>query len=518
MEKYTIVIGLFICLGFGCRPSDQAPMELMTSSTPSMEPEFDLSQPAKRKALGEAIAQIYQEEAEKNHYPGYAYGIVMDNALLFSGTGGVTNTTTGEGVTLASQFHIASMTKSFTAMAIVKLRDEGKLSLIDPAVKYLPELASLSYLSQDASPITILNLLTMTSGFPEDNPWADRQLEDSDEEFVQLMQAGIPFANIPSYQYEYSNLGYAMLGTIVSRVAGEPYQSYISRQILMPLGMTDTYWEYAEVPAKALAQGYRWEEEQWKPEPMLHSGAFGAIGGLITSINDFSKYVAFHLSVWPPSDKPETGPIKRSSVREMQQALMPRLFAQAKDLQGNPCPFMAGYGYGLGIRKDCNNLTRVSHSGGLPGFGSEYRFFPDYGIGIIAFFNRTYAGAGAANARVTELLFEKSGIQPTPISLSPILAKRTPQVIELLRTWDETLGAAILAENFYLDQSRALRMKEAEKIMATVGEIKTIDPLVPLNQLRGTFLMHGEQGDLEVFFSLSPEKEPKVQALSLRKI
>ena len=66
--------------------------------------------------------------------------------------------------------------------------------------------------------------------------------------------------------------------------------------------MNDSKWEYTEVPKEKFAPGYRWENEQWKEEPVLHDGIFGAMGGLICSSEDFSKYVAFHLSAWPPRD------------------------------------------------------------------------------------------------------------------------------------------------------------------------------------------------------------------------
>jgi len=469
----------------------------------------------KIKSTFPEVDAIFRRHAEENNYPGLVYGIVVDDSLVFSGATGLVNLDTGEPVTAESGFHIASMTKSFTAMAILKLRDERKLSLLDPVAKYIPGFAGQEYLSRDAPLVTIQNLMTMTSGFPEDNPWADRQLEDSDQEFMELISGGLSFSNIPSYQYEYSNLGYAMLGTIINKVAGMPYQRYITEEIFLPLGMTNTYWEYEEVPDNLLAQGYRWEEEQWKEEPMLHTGAFGAIGGMITSLNDFSKYVAFHLSAWPPRSDPETGPVKRSTVREMQVPTMPRLYAGATDAEGEPCPILSGYGYGLGIRKDCEGLTRVSHSGGLPGYGCEYRFFPDYGIGIISFSNRTYASTGQANAEAMQVILEKSDIEPRAIPASPILKKRTEQVRALLNTWDEQLGEEILADNFYLDQSRKLRMKNAREVLEAAGVITAVDPLRPQNQLRGTFLMHGEQKDVQVFFSLSPEKEPKVQALYL---
>ena len=94
-------------------------------------------------------------------------------------------------------FRIASMTKSFTAMSILKLRDAGKLSLDDPAERYVPELKGITYPTTDSPRITIRHLLSHSTGFPEDNPWGDQQLADSEEQLSQMLRGGIPFSNAP---------------------------------------------------------------------------------------------------------------------------------------------------------------------------------------------------------------------------------------------------------------------------------------------------------------------------------
>ncbi len=480
-------------------------------------PEF--ADPDRLEKIKQAIPEVekvFRDYAEKRHYPGYAYGIVVDGSLIFSGNTGVINLASKEPVSSASLFRIASMTKSFTSMAILKLRDEGKLSLQDPVLKYLPQLAPLDALTSDAPPPTLHNLMTMTAGFPEDNPWGDRQLEDSDEEFLDFLRGGVSFSTVPSSGYEYSNMGYAMLGRIITQVSGMPYQKYITENIFRPLGMSHTHWEYEGLPADRLALGYRWEDEQWKLEPMLHDGAYGAMGGLITSIDDFSKYLAFHLSAWPPQNGPETGPVKRSTVREMHQFFAPRLLPDAKDAAGKPCPVMVGYGYGLGIRKDCSGIVRVSHSGGLPGFGSNHSFLPDYGIGIMSFANLTYAPASAANAEALQILVQKAGLKPRQLPVSGILARRKDQVVQLLQNWNDKPNDDFLAENFYLDFSREYRVKAYAQLLAESGKIVSVGPIVPENQLRGTFLLKCEKKDISVFFTLSPERNPKVQALEMR--
>ena len=116
------------------------------------------------------IDKLYAEYAEQNHFPGLVYGIVLDGKLGHTGSVGYTNLKDKTEANSKSDFRIASMSKSFTAMAILKLRDEGKLRLDDPAYLYIPEMKELKYLTKDATPITIRNLLTHSAGFPEDNP------------------------------------------------------------------------------------------------------------------------------------------------------------------------------------------------------------------------------------------------------------------------------------------------------------------------------------------------------------
>ena len=466
-------------------------------------------------ALAPKIETLFKSTAEKNYYPGMVYGIVMDGNLIWSGGVGVINLQTQVPVSNQSLFKIASMTKSFTAMAVMKLMEEGKIRLSDEAALYVPEMRKLTYLTKDAAPITIENLLTMTAGFPEDNPWGDRQLEDSPEELLALLSEGLSFSNIPSWQFEYSNTGYAILGQIISNVSGMPYQQYLTENIFQPLGMNNTYWEYDGLPADQLALGYRWEEEQWKPEPMLHDGAFGAMGGLITSLEDFSKYVAFHLSAYPPRSADESGPVKRSSLRAMHKPKEPNLFADARDGNGNSCPNISAYGFGLGWRKDCTGQVRVSHSGGLPGFGSEYRFYPEYGLGIVSFANRTYAGTGGINNQVASLIFEEAGLQPRTLPPSEILITRKQQVAEWLSNWNPELEQELFAENFFLDYSRENRIEQYKAVLEALGKIDSVGEIGPLNQLRGSFVVAGEKGKANVFFTLTPERVPKVQELRI---
>lgn len=466
----------------------------------------------KIRKIGPELQQLIMEHAKVKNIPAIAYGIVVDNELVLSSATGFLNVETGSPATTKSAFRIASMTKSFTAMAIMKLRDEGKLSLSDPASKYITEMSTLEYLTTDAAPIDIKNLLTMTAGFPEDNPWGDRQLDETDQMLMTLIKQGISFSNVPSFDFEYSNTGFALLGNIVSRISGVSYQEYIRENILQPLGMNQTYWEYENVPPDNLVLGYRWEDAQWKLEPMLHDGSYGSMGGLITSIEDFSKYVSFQLSAWPARSNEETGPIKRSSLREMQTAQFSNLNLEDKSFNGDPCASISGYGYGLVISKDCKWIKRVRHGGALPGFGSNYIFYPDYGVGIMAFGNLTYTGP-LPSKQIEKLLFETVQLKPRQLQVSDILAKRQEQVLKLIQTWDSNLEEEIVAENLYLDESREKRIEHVQELFEKAGKIREVDKIEPWNQLRGTFKIHAENGVIEVYFALNPEKNSRVQDL-----
>src|SRR5439155_11512422 len=192
----------------------------------------------------------------------------------------------------------------------------------------------------------------------------------------QMMRGGIPFSTSPGTAYEYSNYGFAILGRVVSNVSGMRYDEYVAANILRPLGMTSTTLEASKVPADRLAHGYRWEDNRWKDEPLLPHGAFGSMGGMLTSVRDLSRYVAAFLSAWPPRDGPETAPIRRASLREMQQVWRPAPASVTRTASDAIQLNAGGYGFGLRISQTCSFAHLVSHGGGLPGFGSTMQWLP----------------------------------------------------------------------------------------------------------------------------------------------
>ena len=454
----------------------------------------------------------------QNHVPGAAWGVIVDGKLAHTGTAGFRDLDSKSPVAADSVFRIASMTKSFTAMSILKLRDEGKLSLDDPAERYVPELKGLAYPTSDSPRITVRHLLSHAEGFPEDNPWGDRHLADSEDELSAMLRGGIPFSNAPGIAYEYSNYGFAILGRIVANVSQMKYGDYVAANILKPLGMVSTTLEQAEVPAQKLAHGYRWEDARWKDEPLLSNGSFGSMGGMLTSVRDLSRFVGVFLSAWPPHDGPETAPLRRSSLREMQQLWRPGATSVMKDQSSGALQLnSSGYGFGLRISQDCSYRHIVAHGGGLPGFGSVMTWLPDYGVGFIAFGNLTYTSWGRVAAPVFDVLVKTGGLEPRRAQPSPALTAARDAVSKLIARWDDRAADGLAADNLFLDRTRERRRAEIDALRAEVGACTPGSGFDSVeNALRGQWTLNCERGKLQVRMTLAPTMPPKVQYLDVR--
>jgi len=459
---------------------------------------------------------MFTEYADKVHSPGIVYGIISNGKLIHTGSKGYADVERRIMADKNSAFRIASMSKSFTAMAILQLRDAGKLHLDDRVDQYIPGLKEQKLLTADAPAITIRNLLTHSAGFPEDNPWGDRQLSVTDEKMLAMFRKGISFSNVPGETFEYSNMGFAMLGYIIKKVSGQPFEQYIRENIFNKLGMTNTWWEYSEVPERQFANGYRYVNGKWSKETPLHAGAYGAMGGLITTIDDFARYIMLHLSAWPPSDNSDSNVIRRSSIREMHKPWeLIQMHPNAKDQEGKACPTLFAYGYGLVWQTNCRDEETVDHSGGLPGFGSNWVIAPQYGLGVVCFSNVTYSPVSRLTKRVLDTIVKSMKLQPYKLQPSAILEQRKDELVKVMQDWDKAEASGIFAENFLPDYYIDSLKKQSSELFMKAGRIIKVHPVEPQNNLRGKFVIEGEHSSINVFFTLTPENPPKVQEFSM---
>ena len=460
--------------------------------------------------------KVFERFHQQRGTPGLVYGIVIDGQLAHLKAFGVREVDGKSPVTAETVFRIASMTKSFTALAVLKLRDEGKLSLEDPVSKWIPEFAKMQYPTRDADTIRVRHLLSHTAGFPEDNPWGDQQLGIPDAELDAWLKKGIPFSTAPGMAYEYSNYGFALAGRLIQKASGRPYREYLEKEILAPLGMNSSTLEPASVAAGRRAVGYRklptgkFEEEK----PLVH-GAFGAMGGLLVSSVDLARYVAFMLDAFPPRDDAERGPARRSSVREMQQMWrMSDLSATGATSDRPLAVTTAGYGLGLRISRDCRFQHIVGHGGGLPGFGSYMMWLPEHGVGMFAMANLTYSGPSAAMSEAFDALRRTGALKARELPAAPVLTSTRDAIFDLWRNWDDARASAIAANNLFLDTPAAQRKTDIETLKARVGTCKEVTPVEPENLLRGSFRLNCDRGTVHVKFTLAPTQPPAVQYLS----
>ncbi len=391
-------------------------------------------------------------------------------------------------------------------------------ALEDPVSRWIPAFARMERPTRDTPPLTIRQLLSHSAGFPEDNPWGDQQLSATDAMLDDWLAKGIPFSTPPGTRYEYSNYAFGLLGRVVTKAAGVPYEQYVHAEILSKLHMDESTFQFADVPSARRAIGYRLKPDgTYAEEPPLPHGVFGSMGGLLTTANDLGKYVAFHLSAWPPRDDEDAGPVRRSSVREMAHLWTPsNLTAQLVD--GTVQASETGYGFGLRVTSDCRFEHIVAHGGGLPGFGSYMAWLPEYGVGMFAMATLTYSGPSEPISRAWDAMVRTGGLRKREQPPTTLQTEMRGHLLNLWKRWDEREATEIVAVNFFRDAPSAQRQAEISALKNEVGECTDAGPVMPENWMRGQFNMTCAKGTVGVFFTLAPTQPPAVQHLAFQKL
>jgi CubicO group peptidase (beta-lactamase class C family) len=464
-----------------------------------------------KAALAE-VDRIFDTWAIDAHVPGLVYGLVIDGKLVHVRGAGVQDVESKRPVTPDSLFRIASMSKAFTALAILKLRDEGKIVLDAPAETYVPELKGWKYPTADSPKITVRNLLTHSAGFVEDNPWGDRQQVMPEADFTAMLKAGVPFARSPGLGMEYSNFGYATLGRIVSNVSGVRYEDYIKRTFMAPLGMASTGYDIFASPAARRVIGYRWQDNAYLREPDMKDGAFGAMGGVETSADDYAKWVEFLLAAWPARDGADSGPVKRSTVREIVTgANFASGTMRSAAIGGTPCRQAVAYGFAWRVVDDCDLGRVVTHTGGYPGYGSVVMLLPDKGIGLFAFASKTYAGASLPAFRAMLALNKAGALTDRPLAASPVLASAYDTARAVWRTGG--IEAAPLANNMLMDRDPARWKTLIEGLKKEVGTCEMDEAVAPISAMEGRFVWTCDHGRIAGRVQRAPMQDMTLQAL-----
>lgn len=327
-----------------------------------------------------------------NGSPGFAVLVIKNGRVVLKQGYGLADLQAKTAVTSSTNFRLASVTKQFTATAIMLLVRDGKLSYDDTLGKLFPEFPSYG------RSITVRQLLTHTSGLPDYEDLYEAKFPGSsaaqipqitDDEVLKLLEAQSKGKFAPGTQWHYSNSGYAMLSRIVETVSGMPFPEFLKQRIFDPLGMRHTVAFVkgrSEVPQRAY--GYRQQQGQWMDSDQSPTSAVLGDGGIYSSLDDLQKWdaaLANHSLL---------------SAAEMKVALSAvAVPGGAKSDDGTPVQY--GFGWFL---DPYQGRARMHHYGETSGFRTTIQRFVDERLTIIILSNRREADVGALALKIADLV------------------------------------------------------------------------------------------------------------------
>lgn len=342
--------------------------------------------------------------------PGAAVAVVHKGQLVFQKGYGLANVEYGIPIQPDSTiFHVASVSKQFTAMALVLLEIDGKLSLDDDIRKHLPELPNYGH------PITIRNLLQHTSGIRDQ--WqtlalAGWSLEDviTQDQILRMLfrQKELNFA--PGSEHLYSNGGFTLAAEIVARVSGKPFPEFFAERIFQPLGMVNTHFHQdLRQIVKNRAYSYSGTALKLAYSPLNYANA-GATS-LFTTATDLTKWLDNFRA-------PKIGGGQAAVLRLLEQAVL----SNGKKID---------YALGVSIGK-FRGLPTVSHGGSDAGYRSYVSWFPDQQLGVAVVSNVASFNSGSVANRVATVFLESMRVAGmTPVTPAPAAASASQSPIAL---------------------------------------------------------------------------------------
>ncbi|WIE63989.1 serine hydrolase domain-containing protein [Curtobacterium sp. MCLR17_036] len=471
-------------------------------------------------AVLDQVDAVFRDRVERGTAPSSVWGVFDRTGLVASGGHG--DRGDGQQPDADTVYRIASCTKSVTAATLLTLVADGRLDLDAPVTAFVPAFAAVALPGPDAPVPTVRMLLTMSGGFPTDDPWADRQESMRDGELDDVLRDGLLFDSVPGTRFAYSNTGYALLGRVVSAVTGRPFPEVAADTVLRPLGLDRTVFAVEQATGHVVT-GFRPHEGSWEPLPFTGPGAFSSIGGLFSTVADLARWGTHLASAF--SDAPEPGPVSPADRRLMQQAMrvVPPSVVPTSTRS-------TAYGFGLFVEQDDRFGELVSHSGGYPGFSAHMRWSVRDGLGVVAFENATQAKVSVAAQQAHDLVLAAAatgdevhagggattaaaGVQATA------RATRAAQVAVtgLLADWRDDVADAICTPNVAMDVPYDRRRRAVAAAIAEVGADLTAAPVQEQSYAPShlRWWLPGSCGRLRIEIRLAPLAAGRVQTLTV---
>jgi CubicO group peptidase (beta-lactamase class C family) len=367
------------------------------------------------QAAAEHIAQNFEALGA----PGLAASIVHDDELVWSSGFGVTDLATRRTPDDGTVARVASITKTFTATAIMQLRDEGKLGLDDELSKHIPEFAKVRETGGRAKDVTLRRLLTHYSGLSAETSllsWGAEEFPGRDAVIAALPSTEVV---IPAdSQWKYSNLAFGLLGEVVERLSGVPYVEYMRANILGPLGFESTAFERSDLPADQLYTGYDAvipsdpSRAELRVADYRDLGAVTSAGQLHSCVADLARWISFQFR----EDAGERSGSQVLSGRSLSEMHRPQ-YAAADWSSGQSLPWLV---------ERAGDRVYHGHGGGVHGFASQITYNLPSRTGVVLLANAwPVAGVYSLGPQVMEVLL--TGAAPVPVAArEPSLPAITP--------------------------------------------------------------------------------------------
>ena len=322
------------------------------------------------------LAAWIESQRAYRGWPGLSIAIVDDQDVVWARGFGTADREAKAPATEATLYRVASITKTFTATALLQLRDAGKLRLDDEVQRHLPWFTPPSA-HADSPPITLRHILTHTTGLAREAPfpyWTDLQFPAIEEIRAAIATQETVLAT--EDRWKYSNLAFVIAGEVVATVSGMPWAAYVRAHILEPLGMHASRVDHVPLDHPGLARGYtrRLPNGDRGPVGPYDLRGVAAAAALTTSVSDLARFVILQLRAAARSSASPAPILRSATLREMQ-----RLHWVEPDWQ-------AGWGLGFHMYR-ASGRTLVGHGGSLRGFRSDVRFAPAERLGVIALIN-----------------------------------------------------------------------------------------------------------------------------------
>jgi CubicO group peptidase (beta-lactamase class C family) len=455
--------------------------------------------------------------------PSISYGVFDREGMLFHhGIGEFRRD--GRAPALDTVYRIASMSKSFLIAAVLVLRDRGLLGLDEPVSSLVPQFVDPTDDAGVALPVTVRMLMDNSSGLPEDNGWADHELGLDREAFLAVVASGLGFGDLPGAGYQYSNVGFWLLGVIVEDVAGVPFAEFATTALLEPLGLTDTRYDaddYPEADRSRIALGFGTFDEgaTWFDRPFVGTGIGGCAASMFSTIPDIARWSAWLSSAFDPANA-DDAVLSRSSRRLMQRihTAMP----SPADRPDEQTVEGLGYGLGLMVEHDVRFGTIVQHSGGLPGFSSNMRWHAASGVGIVVFSNTNGVRPGIPATGMLRAVLERLDeparvVAPWPATIAAAAAVEA----SILESASVGAAAALFSPNLLSDVPLEVRDERLATAVAEIGGLLP-DPgplgdrlAWAVSSAHLAWVIPGADGELECRMELTPTIPAMIQRLDI---